>query len=258
MSFQGKRALVTGASRGIGRAIAVLLASEGASVAIHFRGDASGAEETATACAMAGGNVPAVVRGDLSIWDEGERVVGEAAAALGGLDILIANAGAAAGDAWNPPLDAITQEMWDRVLSTDLRGTFTTARAAARLMAAGAAARPAGGGGAIVLVGSTPALSGDTQGLIYATAKGGILSLGRMLARALAPRVRVNAVALGSMSTRWLDWLDAETREAYLKAIPLGRFGRPEEAARAILFLASDDAAFVTGQTLIVDGGLTV
>lgn len=249
MRFQGKRALVTGASRGIGRAIAVLLASEGASVAIHYRNDAAGAEETATACAMAGGTVPAVVRGDIRVWEDGERIVREAAASLGGLDIFIANAGAAAADSWNPPLEAITEKMWDDVVATDLRGTFTTARAAGLLMQAGP------GTGAIVAIGSTPALTGDAQGLIYATAKGGILALGRMLARAFAPKVRVNMVALGSVATRWLDWLDEASREAYLSAIPMGRFGRPEDAARAILFLASDDAAFVTGQTLVVDGG---
>jgi 3-oxoacyl-[acyl-carrier protein] reductase len=241
--------LVTGASRGIGRTTAVLLASEGAHVAIHFHADAAGAEETATACAMAGGTVPAIVRGDIRAWAEGERIVGEAATALGGIDILIANAGAPVQGAWNPPLDAITEEMWNGVLETDLRGTFTTARAAARLMVAGP------GGGAIVAVGSTPAITGDGQGLIFATAKAGILGLGRMLARALAPRVRVNTVAFGSMATRWLDALDEASRSAYLAAIPMGRFGRPEDAAHAVLFLASDDAAFVSGQTLIVDGG---
>jgi 3-oxoacyl-[acyl-carrier protein] reductase len=247
MRFQGKRALVTGASRGIGRSIAVLLASEGASVAIHYRGDASGAEETATACAMAGGSVPAVVRGDLGAWEDGDRVVNEAASALGGLDIFIANAGLSAADAWSAPLDGITQEMWDAVLDTDLRGSFTSARAAGRIMRER--------GGAIVLVGSTPALTGADEGIAYGIAKAGVLATGRFLATVLAPSVRVNAVALGSIATRWLDWLDAPGREAYLRHIPLGRFGRPEDAARAILFLASDDAAFVTGQTVIVDGG---
>lgn len=249
MRFQGKRALVTGASRGIGRAISVLLASEGASLAIHYRGDAAGAEETATACGMAGGQVPVIVRGDLSEWDEGARIVGDAAAALGGLDILIANAGAPVADAWNPSLDDITPEMWARVLDTDLRGTFTVARAAGKLIAAG------DGTGAIVTVGSIPAIGGDDQGLLFAVAKGGVLALTRMLAHAFAPRVRVNAAALGSFSTRWLEQIDAATRESYLRAIPLGRFGRPEDAARAILFLASDDAAFITGQTLVIDGG---
>ena len=249
MRFQGKRALVTGASRGIGRAISVLLASEGAQVAIHYDADAEGAEETATACAMAGGAVPAVVRGDLGSWDDGARLVGEAAAALGGLDLLIANAGAPRDDGWDAPLEEMTEATWDRVLAADLRGTFTTARAAGRIM------RDGGRGGTIVAICSTTGPAGDRRGAAHDVARGGVLALGRLLARAFAPQVRVNTVALGAFAARWVEKLDPEAREATLGAIPLGRFGHPEEAARAILFLASDDAAFISGQTLVVDGG---
>jgi 3-oxoacyl-[acyl-carrier protein] reductase len=110
-------------------------------------------------------------------------------------------------------------------------------------------------GGSIVNVSSTPAISGDTEGLIYASAKGAVLSMTRMLARALAPRVRVNCMVFGSIETGWLDWLDEKQQRAYRSAIPLRRFGEPLDAARLALFLASDESSFITGQAIVADGG---
>ncbi|MFC1706266.1 SDR family NAD(P)-dependent oxidoreductase [Planctomycetota bacterium] len=247
MRFKDRRALVTGASSGVGRAVAVLLASEGAHLTIHYHKDAESAEKTATACGMASGTVPAVIRADLSDWDEGKRTVEDAATAMGGLDILICNAGHNDTKAFRVPLDEIGPELWDMVLATDLRGAFTTAQAAGRLMRQQRSS--------IVLVGSTPALVGARRGIPHAVAKAGVLALTRVLARDLAPKVRVNAVALGAIATRWLDGLSEDEREGLVDRLPLHRVGRPEDAARAILYLASDDATFVTGQTLVVDGG---
>jgi len=110
-------------------------------------------------------------------------------------------------------------------------------------------------GSSVVNVASTPALVGDTEGLVYASAKGAVVSMTRMLAKMLAPKVRVNCMAFGSFETSWVDWLDAPQKESYRKAIPLGRFGRPVEAARLALFLASDESSFITGQVIIADGG---
>jgi len=106
-----------------------------------------------------------------------------------------------------------------------------------------------------VNVASTPALVGDKEGLVYASAKGAVVSMTRMLAKMLAPRTRVNCMAFGSFETEWVEWLDAKQRESYTAAIPLGRFGKPSEAANLALFLGSDESSFITGQVIIIDGG---
>jgi 3-oxoacyl-[acyl-carrier protein] reductase len=249
--FAGKRALVTGSSRGIGRATAIALAREGAAVAIHYARDRRAADEALAAVEAAGGagggRAVGAFAADLASWGEATALVDAAAGALGGLDVFVALAGHGSAHVWNAPLEAITEAEFDAVLATDLKGSFATCCAAARYMRER--------GGAIVAVGSIPALAGDTVGIPYAIAKAGVLGMTRVLARALAPAVRVNAVALGSIATGWLEWISEEERQAIRSWIPLGRFGSPDEVARAILFLASADAAFITGQTLVVDGG---
>jgi 3-oxoacyl-[acyl-carrier protein] reductase len=110
-------------------------------------------------------------------------------------------------------------------------------------------------GSSVVNVGSTPALVGDTEGLVYASAKGAVISMTRMLAKMLAPKTRVNCMAFGSIETTWVEWLDRRQAKSYREAIPMGRFGKPSDAANMALFLASDESSFMTGQVIVLDGG---
>jgi 3-oxoacyl-[acyl-carrier protein] reductase len=244
--FQGKRVLVTGASEGVGRATAVLLASEGAAVAVHYDADAAGAEETATACGLASEAVPALVRGDLGDWDEAVRVVDEAAEALGGLDGLVVHAADARGGRARELTD-VDDVVWADEAEDALRAAVSTSRAAARLMA--------DRGGAIVLVAAAGAHTGDVATALAGSA---VLGLVAPLGRALAPRVRVNGVALGAVAAEAASAIDDSEERRIKGDVLLRRLGRPEDAASVVLFLASDDAAFVTGRTLVVDGGRSV
>ena len=165
---------------------------------------------------------------------------------LGGLDILVNTAGLSDSRLWNLGVSQITLNMWKRVFAIDAFGTFLVTQGALRLM------KP---GSSIVNVASTPALSGDTEGLVYAAAKGAVISMTRMLAKTLAPRVRVNCMVFGSIETTWVDWLNKSQLRSYKAAIPMGRFGTPKDAAELALFLASDESSFITGQVVVLDGG---
>lgn len=225
MRLKGKVALVSGGSRGIG-----------ASIAEAFRG--AGATAVVTSRSAAG---PGVIRGDVS--KDAEKIVRAVVKKHGRLDVLVNTAGVSDRAAWTDDLDAVTDEMWDRVMETDLRGSFRLARAAARVMTRGK----------IVLVTSIPALTGEREGIVYSIAKAGVLGMTKSLAMLLAPRVQVNAMAFGSIATGWVEWLPPALRKSYAAAIPVRRFGRPEEAADLALFLAGND--WVTGQTYVLDGG---
>ncbi len=139
--------------------------------------------------------------------------------------------------------------MWKRVFAVDTFGTFLCTQGAVRLMKRGSS---------IVNVASIPALVGDNDGLVYASAKGANISMTKMLAKSLAPRIRVNCMVFGSIRTTWVDWLDQEQAKSYLQAIPMKRFGTPKEAANLALFLAGDESSFMTGQVLVLDGGETM
>jgi 3-oxoacyl-[acyl-carrier protein] reductase len=250
MRFQGRVAIVTGASRGIGRAIARALAREGAAVVVNYarRGDA--AREVVRAIADAGGRAVAC-RADVSRADGARRLVETALRRFGRLDILVHNAGYAARRSWQVRLEDLDGKDWDGAMAVDAKGAMLCAQAAAPAM------RKAGGG-AIVNVSSSAALQGDETLLVYSGAKAAVAGWTRNLARALAPSIRVNAVAPGSIATDWIrDWkLSEKDLRAICDSTPLRRIGTPEEIADAVCFLASDDASYVTGEVLIVDGGV--
>ena len=233
--LKGKVALVTGGSRGIGAAIARGFAGAGARVAINYRRSRTEAAETA---ASFGG---VAIKGD--VGRQADKLVDEVVERFGRLDILVNNAGHSERGAWTDDLDAVTDEMWDRVLETDLRGTFKCSRAAARVMKKGK----------IINVASIPALTGEREGIVYSIAKAGVVGMTKSLAMLLAPRIQVNCMAFGSIETGWVQWLPPAMRRSYTAAIPVGRFGKPEEVAEVALFLAQND--WVTGQTVVLDGG---
>ena len=245
MRLKGKRALVTGSSQGIGAEIAKLFAKEGAAVAVNHRDGAKHAEPVLDSIRRGGGKA-VVVHGDVSDPQSVTRIFHEVEARLGGLDVLVNTAGLSDSAIWSLKMEKVTLDMWRRVFAVDAFGTFLCTQAASKLMKSGSS---------VVNVASTPALVGDTEGLVYASAKGAVVSMTRMLAKMLAPRIRVNCMAFGSFETSWVDWLDTVQRQSYREAIPLGRFGKPVEAARLALFLASDESSFITGQVVVADGG---
>ncbi len=227
--------LVTGAARGIGAAIARAFGRAGARVAVNYRRSRREAEAVARECGGAAFGA--------DVAKDARRLVAAVVKRFGRLDVLVNNAGASVPEAWTDDLDAVTGALWDRVVGTDLRGAFECARAAARVMDRGK----------IINVASIPALAGEREGILYSIAKAGVLGMTKSLAVLLAPRIQVNAMALGSIETGWVDWLSPREREEYRRAVPLGRFGRPEEVAELALFLAGND--YVTGQTCVLDGG---
>ena len=235
-SLEGRTALVTGGSRGIGQAIAAELASAGAQVVIGYR---SGAEEAEKVAGEISGRA---VQADVSDPHEAKRLVDEA----GDVEILVNNAGVTRDGL----LARMSDEDWDVVIDTNLRGTFNTCRAATRGMMKRRA-------GAIVNVSSIVGVHGNPGQTNYSASKAGIIGFTKALARELGSRgVRANVVAPGYISTRLTNELPDELKSAMLANTPLGRFGDPEDVAGAVRFLCSDAAAFVTGEVLLVDGGL--
>jgi 3-oxoacyl-[acyl-carrier protein] reductase len=234
--LDGKLALVTGASRGIGRAIAAELAGAGASVVVGYR---SGAGEAAELAEEIGGRA---IQADVSEAEQAARLVEEA----GDLDILVNNAGLTRDGL----IARMSDEDWEAVLDTNLGGTFHTCRAAARGMMRRRS-------GAIVNLTSVVGIHGNPGQTNYAASKAGIIGFTKSLARELASRgVRANAVAPGYIQTALTEVLPEEVQQAILANTPLARLGTPEDVAGAVRFLCSDEASFVTGEVLLVDGGL--
>ena len=245
--FDGKVALVTGASRGIGRAIAGRLASEGAAVAVNFRSDRAGAEETVRLVDAAG--VPSLLlQADVAAGPEAAALVSDTIRELGALHILVNNAGVSA--------DMLTMRLseddWDRVLDTDLKGAFLTTKTALRGMLRQRWGR-------IVNISSVVAYTGNAGQASYASAKAGLLGLTKSVAREVATRgITANVVAPGLIDTAMTADLPAEVRDWMLSQVPIGRPGTPEDVAGAVAFLVSDDAAYLTGQVIKVDGGMVM
>jgi NAD(P)-dependent dehydrogenase (short-subunit alcohol dehydrogenase family) len=245
MRLRGKVAAVTGATRGIGRAIALALAAEGADVLVHGRDAGAG---RAVAAAIEGlGRRAAWHAADLGDAGAGAGVAAAARAAFGRLDVLVNNAGLFQR---RPALE-LSEAEWDRILDVNLRGAFFCAQAAARAM------RDQGGGGVIVNVASDAAWSGGINPCAhYAASKAGMVSFTRSLAKELAPfGIRVNAIAPGLITTDMGGTAGATLPDL---RIPLGREGTPEEVAAVVVFLASDEASYVTGANLNLSGGLVL
>jgi 3-oxoacyl-[acyl-carrier protein] reductase len=235
-SLEGKTALVTGASRGIGRAIAVELAKAGASVVVGYR---SGKEEAEALASEIGARA---VQADVSSPDDAKRLVTEA----GDVDVLVNNAGLTRDGV----LARMADDDWRTVIETNLSSVFYTCRAACRPMMKKR-------GGAIVNVSSIVGVHGNWGQTNYAASKAGIIGFTKSLARELGSRgVRANVVAPGYVKTQLTDVLPEEATAAMLSGTPLGRLGEPEDVAGAVRFLCSDAAAFITGEVLFVDGGL--
>jgi len=235
-SLEGKNALVTGASRGIGRAIATELARAGASVVVSFR---TGKEEAETLAAEIGGRA---IQSDVADPESARSLVEEA----GDLDVLVNNAGVTRDGL----LVRMSDEDWQTVIDTNLASCFYTSRAAVRGMMRKRA-------GAIVNISSIVGLHGNWGQTNYAASKAGIIGFTKALARELGSRnVRANVVVPGYVKSRLTDVLSEDQTGAMLENTPLGRLGDPEDVAGAVRFLCSEDAAFITGAVLLVDGGL--
>jgi 3-oxoacyl-[acyl-carrier protein] reductase len=234
-------ALVTGAGTGMGRAIAELFAREGARVAVNYSQSREAAEEVARSI----GNGFAV-QANVSVDSEVKRMVAEVAERYGRIDFLVNNAG------WSKitphaNLDDLTDEIWDHTLNTNLRGAFYCTRACVPYLRAQA-------GSAIVNIASVAGITGMGSSIVYAASKAGMISMTKSLARALAPQIRVNAVAPGFVRTRFANW-PSSAFDGAEPLTPLQRLATVEDIAKATLFLAVD-ALGTTGTTLVADGGL--
>jgi len=247
VKLKGKVALVTGGGTGIGRGTSILFAQEGAGVAVNYSRSEADAKDTVSEIKKLG--VPAIaVKADVSKDAEVRAMMDRVAKELGRLDILVNNAGTTKFIE-HADLEGLTEADWDQVLGVNLKGTFFCCRAAVPFM-------KQQGGGVIINVTSIAGLNGSGSSIAYAASKAGAISVTKSLAKALAPTIRVNAIAPGFVETRWTaDW--ADFRKGHEQATPLKRVGYPKDMAEVALFLAAD-SSFVTGQTIVVDGGRTI
>lgn len=247
MNLEGKVAVVTGASRGIGRAIALELARFGASVVVNYNRSADAASEVVATIEEEGGEAVAV-QADVGDLDQATGLVQSAIDTFGGIDILVNNAGTTRDQL----LMLMSEDDWDTVLRTNLKGIFNCCKAAARKMMRQRSGR-------IVNISSVSGIAGQGGQTNYAASKAGVIGFTKSLAKELGARnVTVNAVAPGFVPTDLTADLSEDLVQRAIEVTPLGRMGQPEEVAYAVVFLASDMASFITGEVLTVDGGLVM
>lgn len=247
MDFTGKIVLVTGSSSGIGAAIAQEFAAGGAKVAIHYRGNAQGAEQVAAAIREKGGEC-GLYQADVSDSQQAAELVKQVQSELGGLDILVNNAGTTR----DTLVLSMSDEQWDAVINTNLRSVYTVSRAALRGMIRKRWGR-------IINITSVVGLTGQAGQANYAASKAGIIGFTKSLAREVASRnITVNAVAPGFIPSALTGVLTDEQKSGIISSTPIGRMGTTDEVAWAVAFLAAERSGFITGQVLTVDGGLVM
>ncbi|WP_047151616.1 3-oxoacyl-ACP reductase FabG [Aneurinibacillus tyrosinisolvens] len=243
--LQGKAALVTGASRGIGRAIALELAAHGADVAINYAGNESAAREVANAVAALG-RKSFIIRADVADAAQVEEMVKQVIGEFGKIDILVNNAGITRDNL----LMRMKEEEFDQVIATNLKGVFNCIKAVTRPMMKARTGR-------IINISSVVGVMGNPGQVNYVAAKAGVIGMTKSVARELASRnITVNAVAPGFIDTDMTAVLGDDTKESLLSQIPLQRLGKPEDIAHLVRFVASDEASYMTGQVFHVDGGM--
>jgi 3-oxoacyl-[acyl-carrier protein] reductase len=247
LDLSGKIALVTGAGRGIGRATAIKLGAAGAKVAVNYNASESAAQEVVEAINAAGGEAKAV-KADVSKNDQVEGMINGLVKEWGRVDILVNNAGITRDNL----MMRMSQEEWDAVMDTNLRSAYFCTRAVLRPMLRNRWGR-------IICLSSVVGLTGNTGQANYAAAKAGLIGFTKSIAREVGARnITANAIAPGFIETDITAGLPEELKASILKTIPVERYGQPEDVASAVLFLASDLAAYVTGQVLNVDGGMVM
>ena len=245
--LQDKITIVTGASRGIGAAIAVELASQGATVVVNHRDSAAQAETVVAQIVAAGGRALAI-QADVSLFADAQRLIKETVEGFGRVDILVNNAGTTR----DTLLMMMSEEAWDVVIQTNLKSAFNCSKAALRPMIKQR-------GGRIINISSVVGLAGQAGQTNYSASKAGMIGFTKALAREVGGRnITVNAIAPGFVPTVLTEVLTEEQKQAAIAMTPLGRFAKPEEIAYAVAFMASERAAFITGQILSVDGGLVM
>jgi 3-oxoacyl-[acyl-carrier protein] reductase len=246
-SLDERIAIVTGGSRGIGRAIALELARQGATVVVNYNSSADAANEVVEAIHAEGGQAKAV-QANVANFSQAEALIKDTVSEFDKLDILVNNAGTTR----DMVIMMMPEEDWDHVLETNLKSVFNCSKAAVKSMMRKRYGR-------IINIASVAGIAGNAGQTNYSASKAGVIGFTKALAREVAARkITVNAVAPGFVPTDLTETVPDDIKEASLQAIPLGRWGTPEEVAYAVAFLASDESAYITGQTLSVDGGMVM
>jgi len=243
--LDGKVALITGAAKGIGAETAKLFVREGAAVAVSYRSSRAEAEAIARELA------PSVaVQCDITRAVQVRRMIEVVVKRFGGLDILVNNASYSSPASFDVDIEDVNEEEWRKTVDVDITGTFLVSKAAAPHLRRRK--------GTIVNIASAASIMGDETVLLYSAAKMGVVGFTRCLAKSMAPEVRVNAIAPGSIATEWIEkWkVPRSALQAITRSTPLHRIGWPAEIAEAALFLAGGQSSFMTGQTIVVDGGI--
>lgn len=245
--LKGKTAVITGASRGIGRAIALDLAEQGANIVVNYSGSEAKAYEVVEEIKQMGGNAIAV-RANVAYMEEVQAMMKESLEQFGTIDILVNNAGITRDNL----LMRMKEDEWDDVININLKGVFNTTKAVTRQMMKQRSGR-------IINIASIVGVSGNPGQANYVAAKAGVIGLTKTTARELASRhINVNAIAPGFITTDMTDKLNEEVKTEMLKQIPLARFGDAKDIASVVSFLASEKSAYITGQTIHVDGGMVM